>query len=55
MPWRLGHDNLFGTLERSRQLAARLIGAEPDEIALTVNTSYGLNLAARMLPLEPTT
>jgi selenocysteine lyase/cysteine desulfurase len=53
MPWRLGHDSLFGTLERSRVLAARLIGADPDEIALSFNTSYGLNLAARMLPLEP--
>lgn len=51
-PWRLGHETLFGLLARSRALAARLIGAEPDEIALTTNTSYGLNLAARMLPLE---
>jgi len=51
-PYRLNHDTLFGLLERSRRLAARLIGADPDEIALTTNTSYGLNLAARMLPLE---
>jgi selenocysteine lyase/cysteine desulfurase len=51
-PYRLNHDTLFGLFERSRRLAARLIGADPDEIALTTNTSYGLNLAARMLPLE---
>lgn len=52
-PYRLNHDMLFGALDRSRRLAARLIGAAHDEIALTTNTSYGLNLAARMLPLEP--
>jgi selenocysteine lyase/cysteine desulfurase len=52
MPWLLGHDTLFGVFDRSRTLAARLIGADSDEIALTTNTSYGLNLAARMLPLE---
>jgi cysteine desulfurase/selenocysteine lyase len=51
-PYRLNHATLFDVLTRSRQLAGRLIGADPDEIALTVNTSYGLNLAARMLPLE---
>lgn len=45
--------DLFAIFARARQLVARLIGAAPDEIALTTNTSYGLNLAARMLPLEP--
>jgi cysteine desulfurase/selenocysteine lyase len=44
---------MFGTLAESRRLAAALIGAEPDEIALAPNTSYGLNLAARSLPIEP--
>lgn len=44
--------DLFEIFARSRQLVARLLGAGPDEIALTTNTSYGLNLAARMLPLE---
>lgn len=51
-PYRLNHSTLFDVLTRARTLSARLIGADPDEIALTVNTSYGLNLAARMLPLE---
>ena len=32
---------------------ARLINAEPEEIGLAVNTSFGLNLAAAGLPLEP--
>ncbi len=48
---RLTDDDLFNVLDRSRQIAARLIGAEPDEIALSTNTSYGINLAAQMLPL----
>lgn len=33
-------------LRRSRAAAARLIGADEDEIALGWNTSYGINLAA---------
>lgn len=52
-PWLLGEDHLNGVLRRSRELAARLVGADPAEIALMTNTSHGLNLAARMLPLEP--
>jgi selenocysteine lyase/cysteine desulfurase len=44
---------LFATLNDARRLAARLINAEPEEIALSTNTSYGLNLAARALPLAP--
>jgi selenocysteine lyase/cysteine desulfurase len=35
----------------SRALVARLLNASPAEIALAFNTSYGLNLAARGLPL----
>jgi len=51
-PWRYTAEMQFATLARSRELAARLINASPDEIALTVNTSYGINLAARALPLS---
>lgn len=40
-------------LARTRRAAARLIGAEADEIALLPNTSHGLNLAALSLPMEP--
>jgi cysteine desulfurase / selenocysteine lyase len=42
----------FGTLARSRDLAARLIGAAPETIALAVNTSFGINLAAFALPFR---
>jgi cysteine desulfurase / selenocysteine lyase len=35
-----------------RTLAARLVGAGADEIALVPNTSYGVDLAAHCLPVE---
>jgi selenocysteine lyase/cysteine desulfurase len=50
-PQQLSDELLFTTLARSRELVSRLIGASPAEIALAVNTGYGLNLAARALPL----
>jgi cysteine desulfurase / selenocysteine lyase len=52
-PHRISERHLFGTLAESRRLAAALINADPTEIALAQNTSYGVNLAARALPLEP--
>lgn len=52
-PWRISYDDQFGTLHRVRALCASLIGATADEIALMVNTTYGLNVAARCLPLQP--
>ena len=50
-PYRLSDDLQFATLTRGRELIARLIGADPTEIGLAVNTSYGINLAAFSLPL----
>jgi selenocysteine lyase/cysteine desulfurase len=38
-------------LGNARRLSARIIGADPDEIALMPNTTTGLNVAARALPL----
>ncbi len=52
-PWRITFERQFGLLVRGRELCARLIGATPDEIALMVNTSYGINFAARALPMAP--
>src|SRR5207245_11398776 len=40
-------------LQAARAAAAQLINAEASEIALATNTSHGLNLAARALPLQP--
>lgn len=50
-PWRLSHEEQFGAVTRTRELVARLIGASVAEVALMVNTTYGLNLAAAALPL----
>ncbi len=44
---------LQGILANARQLAAKLVHADVEEIALAGNTSWGLNLAAATLPLEP--
>jgi cysteine desulfurase/selenocysteine lyase len=51
-PWRITQAMQFGTLDRSRELIARLIGASPAEIAVATNTSFGINLAAQALPLR---
>lgn len=51
-PWRISDEMEFDVMERARDLAARLVGATPDEIALTTNTSHGINIAARCLPLR---
>lgn len=51
-PYRLSPELQFETLQRSRRLCAALVGAAPGEIALMGNTTYGLNLAARSLPLK---
>jgi cysteine desulfurase / selenocysteine lyase len=51
--FRMTYEMQFGTLARSRELVARLIGATPETIALAVNTSFGINLAAFALPLRP--
>jgi cysteine desulfurase / selenocysteine lyase len=48
-------DDFLLPLRRSREAAARLIGADADEIALGGNTSFGINHAALSLPVEPGT
>jgi cysteine desulfurase/selenocysteine lyase len=47
--------DILDPMRRSREAAARLVGAQPSEIALLGNTSYGINLAALSLPVEPGT
>lgn len=51
-PFRLRDEEQFAILREGRELCARLLNASADEIALMVNTSYGINLAARALPLR---
>jgi len=52
-PHLISYEDEMDVMRRARELSARLIGASPSEIALQVNTSYGINLAARALPFEP--
>ena len=52
-PFELGHEDLFGALADARTVAAGLINADPTEIALATNTSFGLGVAARSLPFQP--
>jgi selenocysteine lyase/cysteine desulfurase len=51
-PWTITLDEQFQGLAKSRELSARFINASADEIALTPNTSTGLHIAARVLPIE---
>lgn len=50
--FRIPDPELQAMLAGARLRAARLINAEVGEIALATNTSFGLNLAARMLPFQ---
>src|SRR5256884_2680811 len=51
-PHLLPDRELQAGLQAARVAVARFLNAEPDEIALATNTSHGLNLAARALPLQ---
>jgi cysteine desulfurase / selenocysteine lyase len=51
-PYNLPDRELIATMAESRRLTADLIGASPEEIALAINTGFGLSLAARALPLQ---
>lgn len=46
------HVALDAARDAARPEAAKLMGARPDEIALVENTSHGLAVAARALPIE---
>lgn len=52
-PHALRGDDFEPTLARCRAAAAALVGGAEDEIALLPNTSFGVNLAAMTLPIEP--
>jgi cysteine desulfurase / selenocysteine lyase len=49
-PFELRSADQFGGLARGRSLTARLINADPGEIALATNTTFGIGLAASSLP-----
>lgn len=52
-PHLLPDRELFAMLADTRMKLARLVGASADEIALALNTGFGISTAARALPLEP--
>lgn len=52
-PHRIPFQMLLDAAATARRQFAALVGADADEIALMPNTTYGLNLAARALPLRP--
>jgi selenocysteine lyase/cysteine desulfurase len=52
-PHLLPDRDLFAGLQAARDAVARLVNADTGEIALATNTGFGLNLAARALPLGP--
>jgi selenocysteine lyase/cysteine desulfurase len=52
-PHLLPDRELLAGLQAARAAVARLLNADPAEIALATNTSHGLNAAARALPLTP--
>jgi selenocysteine lyase/cysteine desulfurase len=52
-PFRIDDDKNFAMLARTRRLAAELIGADPAEIAILTNTTYGINIAAQTFAWSP--
>lgn len=51
-PHTLPDRELLAMLAETRRRIAQLVGATAEEIALTVNTGFGISMAARALPLE---
>jgi selenocysteine lyase/cysteine desulfurase len=52
-PYLLDPPQLHDSLQEARMVVARLLNAGTDEIGLATNTSFGLNVAAQSLPLDP--
>lgn len=50
-PWTIAPSDFFTETEEVRTLFGRLIGADADCVAIMPSASYGLELAARTLPL----
>ncbi len=50
-PWRISPPDFFSTPERARELFARLINAQADDIAMVPACSYGTATAAQNLPV----
>ncbi|HEX2182576.1 MAG TPA: aminotransferase class V-fold PLP-dependent enzyme [Rubrobacteraceae bacterium] len=51
-PWEIAPPDFFGDAEESRALFARLVGGEPDGVALVPSVSYGIAVAAANVPVR---
>ena len=51
-PWRISSDDFFSESEHARALFARLVGAHAEDIAIIPSASYGIALAANIVPIE---
>lgn len=51
-PWTISSEDFFAPAERLRTLFARLIDAEPDDIAIVPSVSYGMAVAAANLSVN---
>jgi selenocysteine lyase/cysteine desulfurase len=52
-PWAIAPDNAPRQFERARVAAARLINADPDDVALISSVSYGIATAGKVLSVVP--
>jgi selenocysteine lyase/cysteine desulfurase len=52
-PWNIVYRHFFDEVETLRSLFARLIDANPDDIALVPSSAFGIGVAALNLPLSP--
>jgi selenocysteine lyase/cysteine desulfurase len=50
-PWTLMSGDFFTSADTARELFARLVGCQSDDVALVPAVSYGIALAARNLPV----
>jgi selenocysteine lyase/cysteine desulfurase len=51
-PWTITAGDFFTSADTARELFARLVNSESDNVALVPAVSYGIALAARNLPVE---
>jgi selenocysteine lyase/cysteine desulfurase len=52
-PWEITPADFFEDAEKARALFARLVGGEPDGVALIPSVSYGIAVAAANVRVEP--
>jgi selenocysteine lyase/cysteine desulfurase len=50
-PWRIAPNDFFTITEEARAAFAALIGAAADDVAIVPSASYGIEVAARSLPI----